>query len=195
MMMMVLVMVMKFFIIVCKRKEFSGRPVSDLFENQVGRAFLFFPMGLTMSRWWRLKIINVIYVIQLRRWVWRRFGAQLGRGARPCRLHAQASLHTFFFSQISSEICVEDRWPSKVVLFRSFAFRPEYRRMAQLVLSRAKAFFAEKENKMRKKKEKKMGKKERQRKSQTTFVGIHNRRGDHIQYQKEVKYYTEKHTK
>ena len=59
--------------------------------------------------------------------------------------------------------------------------------MASLVLSRAKELFAEKENKMRKK-EKKMRKKERQRKSQTTFVGIHNRRGDHIQYQKEVKY-------
>ena len=65
--------------------------------------------------------------------------------------------------------------------------------MAQLVLSRAKDFFAEKEQKMRKyetkmrKKETKMRKKERQRKSQTTFVGIHNRRGDHIQYQKEVK--------
>ena len=49
-MMMVLAMVMNFFNIVCKRKEFSGRPVSDLFDNQVGRAFLFFPMGLTMSR-------------------------------------------------------------------------------------------------------------------------------------------------
>ena len=67
--------------------------------------------------------------------------------------------------------------------------------MASLVLSRAKEFFAEKENKMRKKetkmrkKERKMREKERQRKSQTTFVGIHNRRGDHIQYQKEVKYY------
>ena len=58
--------------------------------------------------------------------------------------------------------------------------------MAQLVLSRARDFFAEKEQKMRKK-ETKMRKKERQRKSQTTFVGIHNRRGDHIQYQKEVK--------
>ena len=33
-------------------QEFSGRPVSELFaaENQVGRAFLFFPMGMTMSR-------------------------------------------------------------------------------------------------------------------------------------------------
>ena len=51
MMMMVLVRMMKLFHIVCKQKEFSGRPVSDLFEDQVGRAFLFFPMGLTMSRW------------------------------------------------------------------------------------------------------------------------------------------------
>ena len=59
--------------------------------------------------------------------------------------------------------------------------------MAQLVLARAKEFSADKEQNMRKK-EKKMGKKERKRKSQTTFVGIHNRRGDHIQYQKEVKY-------
>ena len=59
--------------------------------------------------------------------------------------------------------------------------------MIELVLSRAKELFAEKENKIRKK-EKKMRIKERQRKSQTTFVGIHNRRGDHIQYQKEVKY-------
>ena len=34
-------------------QEFSGRPVSELFaaENQIGRAFLFFPMGMTMSRW------------------------------------------------------------------------------------------------------------------------------------------------
>ena len=34
-------------------QEFSGRPVSELFaaENHIGRAFLFFPMGMTMSRW------------------------------------------------------------------------------------------------------------------------------------------------
>ena len=95
--------------------------------------------------------------------------------------------YTLFFS-VKHQPRFEDRWPSKVVLFRSFVFRPEYLRMASLVLSRAKELFAEKENKMRKK-ETKMRKKERQRKSQTTFVGIHNRRGDHIQYQKEVKYY------
>ena len=91
-------------------------------------------------------------------------------------------------SNIRRDLCWRPQWPSKVVLFRSFVFRPEYQRMASLVLSRAKEFFAEKEQKMRKNKETKMRKKERQRKSQTTFVGIHNRRGDHIQYQKEVKY-------
>ena len=41
------------------------------------------------------KIINVIHVVQLRRWVCRGFGAQFGRRARPCRLHAEASLIIF----------------------------------------------------------------------------------------------------
>ena len=58
-------------------------------------------------------------------------------------------------------------------------FRPEYQRVAQLVLSRAKMNFIEKEQKKRKKKTS-------NRKPDVTFVGIHNRRGDHIQYQKEV---------
>merc|ERR1711971_1229912 len=45
---------------------------------------------------------------------------------------------------------------------------------AEIVLSRAKRNLIEKEEKKRKNK-----------KSEVTFVGIHNRRGDHIQYQKE----------
>ena len=60
-------------------------------------------------------------------------------------------------------------------------FRPEYQRVAQLVLSGAKRNFIEKE------KEKKR-KKKANRNPEVTFVGIHNRRGDHIQYQKEVNF-------
>ena len=51
--------------------------------------------------------------------------------------------------------------------------------MAELVLEAAKRGFVEKE------KEKKRKKKPNW-KPEVTFVGIHNRRGDHIQYQKEV---------
>ena len=52
-----------------------------------------------------VQMINVIHFIQLRRWVWRGFRAQFGRRARPCRLHAQASLHTFFQSNIKRDLC------------------------------------------------------------------------------------------
>ena len=62
---------------------------------------------------------------------------------------------------------------------RAFVFRPEYQRVAQLVLSAAKRDFIEKEKAKKRKKK-------ANRKPGVTFVGIHNRRGDHIQYQKEV---------
>ena len=64
---------------------------------------------------------------------------------------------------------------------RAFVFRPEYQRVAQLVLNRAK------KDKFEKEKRKKRKKKSTQ-KLDVTFVGIHNRRGDHIQYQKEVNF-------
>ena len=51
--------------------------------------------------------------------------------------------------------------------------------MSQLVLSRARRDFREKQKKKRKKKK-------TWNPDEVTFVGIHNRRGDHIQYQKEV---------
>ena len=62
---------------------------------------------------------------------------------------------------------------------RAFVFRPEYQKVAQLVLSRARRDFREKQKKKRKKKK-------TWKPDELTFVGIHNRRGDHIQYQKEV---------
>ena len=68
-------------------------------------------------------------------------------------------------------------FPTKFFPIRAFVFRPEYQKVAQLVLSRARRDFREKQKKKRKKKKKP---------DEVTFVGIHNRRGDHIQYQKEV---------
>ena len=65
-------------------------------------------------------------------------------------------------------------------------FRPEYQSVAQLVLSRAKRDFIE--NQKQKKRKKKKEKKKANQKADFTFVGIHNRRGDHIQYQKEVSF-------
>ena len=56
--------------------------------------------------------------------------------------------------------------------------------MAQLVLSRARRDFREKQKKKRKKK--------KTQPDEVTFVGIHNRRGDHIQYQKEVDFIEKK---
>ena len=70
-------------------------------------------------------------------------------------------------------------FPIKFFPIRAFVFRPEYQKVAQLVLSRARRDFREKQQKKRKKKK-------TWEPDEVTFVGIHNRRGDHIQYQKEV---------
>ena len=111
-------------------QEFSQRPVSDLRQMGVGRALLFFPMGLTM------------------RSLDDEFGEDLG-------------------------LTLDDVPGLLEFTLRAFTFKQEYRDVAQAVLQRA----VEEDQKRRGAKA---------RKGKVTFVGIHNRRGDHLHYQKEV---------